>query len=68
MSDRLLRVDQVAEMLGVGRRTVYDWTRQELLPVVVLRPGERKTMRWRESDIDRWIRQRTIPGRSQAKG
>ena len=54
--DRLLRADDVAEMLGIARSTVFDWNRQGKLPCVVLNRGNfRAVRRWRLGDVQRFV-------------
>jgi excisionase family DNA binding protein len=47
--ERLLRSSEVAEQLGVDRRTVARWTDRGLVPAVVLPSGHR---RYRQVDVD----------------
>ena len=48
----LLTVNEVAERLRVGRRTVYRWTDAGLMP----RPLKLGSLvRWRADELDRWI-------------
>jgi excisionase family DNA binding protein len=53
-SSGLWTVDEVASHLSVSRQTVYRWTAEGLLAVVVLR----RTKRWRKEDVERFIRLR----------
>lgn len=50
---RLLRSSEVAEQLGVDRRTVARWTDRGLVPAVVLPSGHR---RYRQVDVDAVLR------------
>ncbi len=52
-SDRLLDVRAVANRLSVSARAVWKWAASGRLPSP-LRVS--RSVRWRESDIDRWIR------------
>ena len=52
----LLKVDQVAEMLNVSRRMVYDLSTAGDLPSVVIDCGrQRPTKRWRLVDVEAFI-------------
>lgn len=51
--ERLLRSSEVAEQLGVDRRTVARWTDRGLVPAVVLPSGHR---RYRQVDVDAVLR------------
>jgi excisionase family DNA binding protein len=63
MEERLLlRAEEVAELLGVGRSKVWGmiWARQ--LPIV--RMG--RAVRVPRRELDEWVRERTVAGRSSA--
>ncbi len=52
----LLTPDEVAQMLGIARKTVLVWAREGQLPCI--RVG--RFVRFDHADIDRWLeRQRT---------
>lgn len=53
-SARLLTIDQVAERLGMKKKSIYNSLHEGRFPIAPKRIG-RKTLRWRESDIDDWI-------------
>jgi excisionase family DNA binding protein len=56
-SDRLLKVDDVADLLGVSPKTVYGWVYQRAIPFV--KPS-RTTLRFRRSEIEAWLDDRSI--------
>jgi excisionase family DNA binding protein len=56
-----LRVEQVAEILGVEPKTVRRWTLQGLLPHYKL--GSRAGYRFRRSDVDRFMATTFEPAR-----
>ena len=58
MSDRLLNVTEVAEMLAVKRSTIYAWAYERRIPTVKLRG---RALRFRLSEIERIIREDTRP-------
>jgi prophage regulatory protein len=55
-SDRYLKVNEVATMLGVSRSTVWRWRKVGFLPAAY-KISERM-IRWREEDIKEWMEQR----------
>lgn len=56
-TSRLLTAADVADLLQVGRSTIYEWSRRGDLPCVVLRRGRgRAVRRWAPSDVEAFIR------------
>ena len=51
--DRLLRVRDVLEKCGISKASLYEWMGQCRFPKL-LQAGP-KTIRWRASDVDRWM-------------
>ena len=62
---RLLTADDVADILRVGRSTVYEWARRGDLPCVVLHRGRgRNVRRWEPAALEAFIAAgRQEPGR-----
>ncbi len=59
--ERLWTVQQVAEVLSVKPSTVYDAVYRGVLPVVRLWEGRRRALlRFRRSDVEKLIRDRTV--------
>lgn len=52
--DALLSLDDLAQLLGVAKRTLHHWRANGQLPDPDLVVG--KTIRWWRSTITRWIR------------
>lgn len=52
MAERLLKVNEVAERLGVSSRQIWKLAASERLPAPVRLA---RSVRWRESDIARFI-------------
>lgn len=52
MEEKLLSVDELANRLGVGTRTVWRWRDAGRLPGAIRIAG---TIRWRSGDISAWI-------------
>ncbi len=54
--ERLLRLPEVAERVGLRRTAIYDRVARDTFPSPVhVTP---RAVRWRESDIDAWIAER----------
>jgi len=58
---KLLTVEEVAELLSVKKSTIYSWTHSGFIPHVKL--GNK--LRFKESEIEKWIEKRSVRGRSQ---
>ncbi len=52
-TDRLLSIKEVAALFGVHPQTITRWLAQGLLPQPLR--FNRKVIRFRASDIDRWL-------------
>jgi len=60
--DSLLTVSQVAKICRLKRATVYSAVSRNLIPAVVLWKGQRRrVIRFRRSDIEAFIRERSLP-------
>jgi len=58
---KLLKSEKVAAMLDVSPSTLSRMCSSGNIPHIILRSGIRKkTVRFRESDLDLWIKQRTL--------
>jgi len=58
VSERLLTVPEVADLLRVGQRTVYRWIQDRKLPVIRLAGS---TLRVASSDLEGWLRESAEP-------
>jgi excisionase family DNA binding protein len=54
--DKRLTANEVAEMLGLDRDTIYKWARSGRIPCIKLR----HRLRFRLGDIERWEKQQTV--------
>jgi len=54
--DKIIRVDDVIEMVGVSRGTLWRWERQDKFPKRV--PLGANSMGWRLSEVNQWIKSR----------
>ena len=61
-SNCLLKVDEVAELLGVEPKTIYNWVYEGVIPYV---KPTRGTLRFRPSAIAGWLEERTHEPRSR---
>jgi excisionase family DNA binding protein len=59
--EKLLSADEIAELLGVKKSTIYQWTHQKYIPHIKL--GNK--VRFKPSQIDKWLEQRTYKGYSK---
>jgi excisionase family DNA binding protein len=59
-TDRLLDVNEAATMLGLKSATMYQWAYRRRVPVVKL-SGKHGPLRFRLSDLTRFIAQHTQP-------
>jgi len=58
-----MTVDEIAEYLQVKPSTIYQWTHTGYIPHVKL--GNR--VRFRLSQVDRWIERRTVDGGTKSE-
>ena len=60
-STRLLNTQEVAEMLGVSRRTIEGWVHQKRIPYVKLgTSGKGSLLRFRLDSLNAWIQEREV--------
>ena len=56
---QLMTTEQVAAYLAVPVNTLYQWRHRGVAPPAA-RVG--KHLRWKQSDVDRWVEQQTSTG------
>lgn len=61
-NDRLLKIDEAAEFLGIAVGTLYHWVSQQRVPVVRL---SRRSIRFRLSELGDWASQHLVEPRSE---
>ncbi|HOC00752.1 MAG TPA: helix-turn-helix domain-containing protein [Verrucomicrobiota bacterium] len=61
--NKLLTPQEAADLLGVKKSTIYQWTSQEYIPHVKLR----NLVRFRAEDLDEWIATLTNNGRTSRR-
>ncbi len=55
--EKLLNIDELAEILGVTKATIYSWTSQNKIPHVKL---TKRLLKFREQEIMDWISQKSV--------
>ena len=58
--DRLLRIGEAADYLGIAIGTLYHWVSEERIPVVRISP---RAIRFRLSDLSDWAERMTVMAR-----
>jgi len=53
---RLLNADEVSQMIGVRRDTIYRWVSQRRIPCVKIK----RTTRFNPEIIDKWIKEASV--------
>ncbi len=67
MDDKLLTSEEVAELLSVKPQTVRDAAWRGKIPCVRLWTGKKRSLlRFKRSDIDRLIEDRSVPARNDS--
>ena len=56
MTDRILRIREVIDRIGVSRSTIYEWQSRGAFPRAI--PLGARSIGWRESDVSAWIEAR----------
>ena len=54
--DRIIRIHEAVEMIGVSKATIYRWTREGKFPPSI-RLGQ-NSIGWRLSAVEEWVRRR----------
>lgn len=50
--EKLLNIDELAEILGVAKTTIYSWTSRNKIPHIKL---SKRLLKFREKDIMDWL-------------
>jgi len=61
--EKLLKVEEVCDLLQVSRSTVYEWTHIQYIPHYKFPNG----VRFKESEVERWLNKKRMFGRAQYK-
>ena len=62
--EKLLDIDEVTEILGVTRATIYSWTSRNKIPHIKL---SKRLLKFREKELRDWIDQRAINAETERK-
>jgi predicted DNA-binding transcriptional regulator AlpA len=55
--NRLLKIPEVAELLGIGERTLLEWRKKGMGPLSVrMTQGVKPAIRYRYDDVTNWIK------------
>ena len=57
--EKLLKVEQLSEIIQVSPSTIYHWTQADFIPHYRLPKG----IRFKVSEIERWVKAKKIMGR-----
>jgi prophage regulatory protein len=60
-SNKLLRVGELSDWLGVSRSTIYKWVKDGMFPEPVILghdDGKRSASRWKTADVETWLNSR----------
>ena len=63
--EKLLNTDELAEILGVTKATIYSWTSQNKIPHVKL---TKRLLKFREQEIMDWISQKSVRADAPSAG
>ena len=55
--EKLLTIEELSEILGVKKATLYSWTSKKRIPYIKLSEG---ILRFRESEIQEWILKKSV--------
>lgn len=55
--EKLLNIDELAEILGVAKATIYSWTSQNKIPHIKL--GKR-LLKFREQEVMDWVSKKSV--------
>ena len=63
MMEKLLTINDLSNLLQVSKRTIYQWTHTGFIPHYKLPRG----VRFRPSEVEKWIQKRKKKGRASYK-
>ncbi len=55
--EKLLSIDDLSEILGVKKATIYSWTSQDKIPYIKL---NKRLIKFKESEILEWLQKMSI--------
>lgn len=62
--EKLLSIDEVSEILGVTKATIYSWTSRNRIPHVKL---SKRLLKFREKEIMDWIAEKSVTADSASQ-
>ncbi len=67
--ERLMKIKEVSELLQISPKTIYNWVHYGYIPhfKVGQRGKAKAAVRFRESDIEQWLKRRRQSGRDSMK-
>jgi nitrogen PTS system EIIA component len=60
-SNKLMTIEELADKLSMKKSTLYQWTHEGFIPHIKMG----KLLRFRWSDVERWLDERTRNGRKR---
>lgn len=60
-TSKLMTVEELADKLSMKKSTLYQWTHEGFIPHIKMG----KLLRFRWSDVERWLDERTNNGRTR---
>jgi len=61
--EKLLKVEQLSEIIQISPSTIYHWTQAEFIPHYKFPKG----IRFKVEEIERWLNNKRVKGRSSIK-
>ena len=61
--EKLLKIDQVSELLQISKSLVYKWVHYDYIPHYKVG----RLVRFNESEINKWLKRRLKKGRNQIR-
>lgn len=65
MTEKLLRIRDVCEMVGFGQTIVYEWVKDGIFPEPIRVHGK-NSQRWLQSEVQQWIQDQVASNREAA--
>lgn len=58
MTERVIRINELADKLSVTRQTIWEWERDGKIPPRFKLTENGRACGWLSSDIDEWLKER----------
>ncbi len=56
MQNKIIRINELSDLLGISKVTLWRWRKEGMLPVPILLGN--RVVAWREDDINAWLNER----------